>query len=227
MNTNTQTNQIQPGLRFVVADDHALVRGGLAMMIDMASPGADVLQANSLHQVKKILAENDQIDLLLLDLLMPGMEGALGIKSIRESWPEIPVIIVSVNEDIQSIRQAISAGAAGYIPKTSTPNVTVSAIKLVLDGGIYIPPHVLNLGDADTTSGTDQNRPSQDGTLTRRQLQVMELIESGKSNNTIAEELGLSTGTVKMHVSGIFKKLNASSRTEAVALYAKIRNSGA
>jgi DNA-binding NarL/FixJ family response regulator len=120
----------------------------------------------------------------------------------------------------------MSAGAAGYIPKTSTPTVTVSAIKLVLDGGLYVPPHILNIGNADIMESTNQNRSSHDGTLTRRQLQVMQLIESGKSNNTIAEELGLSTGTVKMHVSGIFKKLNASSRTEAVALYAKIRNSG-
>lgn len=226
MNTNTQTNQIQPGLRFLIADDHALVRGGLAMMIDLASPGADVLEANSLEQVKQLLAENDQIDLLLLDLLMPGMEGAKGIKSIRESWPDIPLIIVSVNEDIHSIRQSMSAGAAGYIPKTSTPNVTVSAIKLVLEGGIYIPPHVLHLGDADQVEQSDQSSPANEGPLTRRQLEVMALIESGKSNNSIAEELGLSTGTVKMHVSGIFKKLNASSRTEAVALYSKIRSGG-
>ena len=196
------------------------------MMLDMASPGAKVLQANSLDQVRQALSENDQIDLLLLDLLMPGMEGAAGIKSIRESWPDIPIIVVSVNEDIQSIRQSLSAGAAGYIPKTSTPNVTVSAIKLVIEGGVYIPPHVLNLDETTNSQTAIQQTPVQDGVLTRRQLEVMELIKTGKSNNTIAEELGLSTGTVKMHVSGIFKKLNATSRTEAVALYSKLSNSG-
>ena len=172
VNTNTQANKAHKELRFLIADDHALVRGGLAMMIDMASPGSEIIQANSLDQVQHSLAEDDQVDLLLLDLMMPGMEGTLGIKSIRESWPDIPIIIVSVNEDIQSIRQSMSAGAAGYIPKTSTPNITVSAIKLVLDGGIYIPPHVLNLDDSNATNSTNENVSSQDSTLTRRQLQV-------------------------------------------------------
>ncbi len=224
VNKKTETDQDQSSLRIVVADDHALVRGGLVMMLDIASPDALIFEANSLTQVTQILGENPQIDLLLLDLLMPGMDGERGIRTIRESWPDIPIIIVSVNEDLQSIRQSMSAGAAGYIPKTSTPNVTVSAIKLVLDGGIYIPPHVLHLNDTSETDSTELNESVRDETLTRRQLQVMELIETGKSNNAIAEQLGLSTGTVKMHVSGIFKKLNATSRTEAVALYSRIRN---
>ncbi len=219
----------QPGLRIVIADDHALVRGGLALLIDMASPGANILQANSLQQVTDILAQNDPVDLLLLDLMMPGMEGDIGIKTICAAWPDVPVIIVSVKEDIDSIRQSLVAGAMGYIPKTMTPDLTVSAVRLVLDGGIYIPPHVLRLNESQQVDPADENNSNQPRTsgeksgLTRRQLQVLELIESGKSNLAIADELGLSTGTIKMHVSGIFKKLKVANRTEAVAIYSRLK----
>ena len=215
----------QPGLRIVIADDHALVRGGLALLIDMAAPGAEILQAGSLEQVTEILAQETPVSLLLLDLLMPGMQGETGIRRITDSWPDIPVVIVSMKEDTETIRRLLAAGAMGYIPKTSSPDITVSAIRLVLDGGIYIPPHVLRLNENPSSPSPDpaDYRPSSSqGNLTRRQLQVLELIKSGKSNHAIASELGLATGTVKMHVSGIFRKLNVTNRTEAVATWSRI-----
>ncbi len=215
----------QSGLRIVIADDHALVRGGLALLIDMASPGAEVLHANSLGQVTDILSQKGAINLLLLDLMMPGMEGEAGLKTICSSWPDVPVIIVSVKEDIHSIRQCLAAGAMGYLPKTSRSNIIVSAIRLVLEGGIYIPPHVLQLDKSQSDHNLNPPGSVSENALTRRQLQVLELIESGKSNKAIAGELGLSTGTVKMHVSGIFKKLNIASRTEAVAVYSRLKKS--
>jgi DNA-binding NarL/FixJ family response regulator len=218
------TNNIPPPqavhLRILIADDHALVRGGLAMMIDMAKPGTEVLQANSLDQVTEILTGTSSVDLLLLDLTMPGMDGAAGIETICNSWPDVPVVVVSVTEDVESIRRCLAAGAMGYIPKTSTPNVTISAIRLVLDGGIYVPPHVLRPSNTQAQRADVTPAVAHDNPLTRRQLEVLDLIRAGKSNNAIAAELGLSTGTVKLHVSGIFKKLNVSNRTEAVAIYA-------
>ena len=222
ISTNTDS---QPGLRVVIADDHALVRGGLALLIDMTVPGAEVLQAGSLEQVTEILTQKTPVSLLLLDLLMPGMQGEAGVRSIADSWPDIPVVIVSMKEDTDTIRRLLAAGAMGYIPKTSTPDVTISAIRLVLDGGIYIPPHVLHLNENPSSPSPDPDDyrlPANQGNLTRRQLQVLELIKSGKSNNAIANELGLTTGTVKMHVSGIFKKLNVTNRTEAVAIWSTI-----
>ncbi len=215
----------QPGLRIVIADDHALVRGGLALLIDMAAPGAEILQAGSLEQVTEILAQETPVSLLLLDLLMPGMQGETGIRRITDSWPDIPVVIVSMKEDTETIRRLLAAGAMGYIPKTSSPDITVSAIRLVLDGGIYIPPHVLRLNEnlsSPSPDSADYRPSSHQGNLTRRQLQVLELIKSGKSNHAIASELGLTTGTVKMHVSGIFRKLNVTNRTEAVATWSRI-----
>ena len=222
-NANIEPLNHDSALRIVIADDHALVRGGLAMLMEMAAPESEILQANSIEQVIRILSEQKSVDLLLLDLMMPGMDGDHGIKQVRQTSPDVPIIIVSVNEDIDSIRSSLAAGAMGYIPKTSTPGVTVSAIKLVLGGGIYVPPHILNTANETRPAEVSTSEPAL-GPLTRRQQEVIKLIEAGKSNNAIAEELGLSTGTVKMHVSAIFKKLGAANRTEAVALFSKFRN---
>ena len=219
---SSENSQDQAKLNILVADDHALVRGGLTLLIDMAKPGSQVIEANSIERVNELLSQSPAVDLLLLDLMMPGMQGIDGIRSLSSKWPDVPIIIVSVTEDAQTIRQALAAGATGYIPKSSEPNVTIGAMKLVLDGGVYIPPHVL-VQSADTENGNGlSGGESEKGILSRRQLEVLELIQKGKSNNAIAEELGLSTGTVKMHVSGIFKKLKVTNRTEAVAIYSQL-----
>jgi DNA-binding NarL/FixJ family response regulator len=214
----------QTRLRIVIADDHALVRGGLALLIEMASPGAEVLQANNHTQVMAFLEENESVDLLLLDLMMPGMQGEIDIKAISQARPEIPIIIVSVKEDMDSIRSSLAAGAMGYIPKTSSPDVTVSAIQLVLAGGVYVPPHVLSLDKSDSNGASeDKNKTDNNFGLTHRQIEVLNFIAAGKSNQAIAGELGLTTGTIKMHVSAIFKRLNVSSRTEAAMKYSELK----
>jgi DNA-binding NarL/FixJ family response regulator len=227
--SENQLNSNDPHLQIVVADDHALVRGGLALLIEMATPNAKIIEANSFGQVTDILSEQGSIDLMLLDLMMPGMENDKGISSICRTWPGIPIIIVSVNEDIDTIRKALSAGAMGYIPKTSSPDVTISAVKLVLAGGIYVPPHILQqsayvpINNAPTPVPEIQVEAAQITALSRRQLEVLDLIVSGKSNQAIADELGLTTPTVKMHVSGILRKLEVKNRTEAVAKYSELR----
>lgn len=226
-NLTNQLSSNHPHLRIVVADDHALVRGGLALLIEMATPNVEIIEANSFGQVVEILSQQKMIDLMLLDLMMPGMENEKDISTICRSWPSIPIIIVSVNEDIDTIRKALAAGAMGYIPKTSSPDVTISAIQLVLAGGIYVPPHILqqsaNLSVSSTPKSEIQAEAAQITALSRRQLEVLDLIVSGKSNQTIADELGLTTPTIKMHVSGIFKKLDVKNRTEAVAKYSSLR----
>jgi DNA-binding NarL/FixJ family response regulator len=210
----------KPGLRIVIADDHALIRGGLALLIDMASSGAEVLQANNFKQVMIFLEQNEPVDLLLLDLMMPGMKGEADIKAISQRWPEVPIIIVSVKEDLNSIRSSLAAGAMGYIPKTSSPDVTVSAIQLVLAGGVYVPPHVLSLGSTGLEGVSEEEN---NFGLTQRQTEVLNFVVVGKSNQAIASELGLTTGTIKMHVSAIFKRLNVSSRTEAAMKYSEFK----
>jgi DNA-binding NarL/FixJ family response regulator len=217
-------NQIQEDPirhQIVIADDHALVRGGLELVVKMAVPNADIFQTNSFEDTIKILSENSSIDLLLLDLMMPGMDGEKSIFNISNIYPSVPIVIVSVKEDFDSIHMAISSGASGYIPKTSLPEVTISAINLVLAGGVYIPPHVLKsrIGTNTDSSSPESNIINKPKILSKRQEEVINLIKIGKSNQSIATELDLTIPTIKMHVSAIFKKLDAKNRTEAVAKY--------
>ncbi len=214
-------------LRIVVADDHALVRGGMVLLIKMIEENVEIIEANDFSQAFEALGQNEPVDLMLLDLLMPGMEGTKGVERICREWPDVPVVVVSVNEETEAIRQAIAAGAMGYIPKTSSPGVTMSAIKLVLSGGVYVPPHVLRTAASDVSLEAGREAVEPNGAaekasrtgLTPRQVQVLDLIALGKSNKAVAEKLGLSTGTVKMHTSRIFKVLKVENRTEAVAKF--------
>lgn len=218
-----------PVFRIVVADDHALVRGGLVQLVRLVEENVEIIEANDFNQTLELLAEGQAIDLLLLDLLMPGMNGMEGIKQICKDSPDVPVIVVSVRENIAAIRNALAAGAVGYIPKTSSPDVMMSAIKLVLSGGVYVPPHVLGLSAPIDETIEDQLAAENNellpnkgySKLTQRQQEVLDLMALGKSNKEIADALGLTTGTVKMHSSRIFKSLNVQNRTEAVAKFAK------
>jgi len=219
-------------LRIVIADDHALVRGGLGILIRTLHPDTQIIECNDLARVLQTLDGTDSIDLLLIDLMMPGMDTSESIQQICGKWPDVPIVVVSVREDMQIIRQALRAGAAGYIPKTSTPDVTLNAIRLVLSGGIYIPPDALELRGATeepampfvkVRKATAEAPPPRDFPLTTRQVDVIERIAEGKSNKEVGEELGLTAGTIKMHLSRIYKVLKAKSRTDAVAKYAKLR----
>ena len=215
----------------LVADDHALVRGGLTQLVKLVEENVEVVETNDYKQTLELLSQDQVVDLLLLDLLMPGMNGVEGISNICKRWPEIPVIVVSAKEDIGTIRSALAAGAMGYIPKTSSPEVMMSAIKLVISGGVYIPPHVLGAGTLSEDRLQEQNiavSPEENfkvgyGMLTERQLEVLDLMAFGKSNKEIANDLGLTTGTVKMHSSRIFKTLNVQNRTEAVMKYTQLK----
>lgn len=222
-----------PAFRIVIADDHALIRGGLAILIKTFDPRTIILECNSFEKVLKTLESSDRVDLLLIDLLMPGMESIESIRHICTKWPEVPVVVVSVREEMQVIRQALRAGAVGYIPKASSPEVTVNAIRLVLSGGIYIPPDALEMR-LETKNGAPSKEETSGGPpvpkqaiasnlpLTARQIEVLDLIAEGKSNKEIGDELGLTAGTIKMHLSRIYKVLNAKSRTDALAKYARL-----
>jgi len=214
----------QQPLKIIIADDHALVRGGLALVVNMASFDTEILQANNFKQVIVLLREAGSLDLIMLDLMMPGMDNENSINTIRKIQPDLPIIIVSVKEDHSSIQESLAAGASGYIPKTSSPSVTVSAIKLVLAGGIYVPPHVLNTSETILDSAPLVEEQTKTATLSKRQIEVLTLITLGKSNQMIADELVLSIPTIKMHVSAIFKKLSVKNRTEAVSKYAALKH---
>ena len=218
--------------RIMVADDHALVRCGLVQLVKLVVENVEIVEANDFKQTLEYLKEGIPVDLLLLDLLMPGMSGMEGIKKICKDWPEVPVIVVSAREDVAAIRSALAAGAMGYIPKTSSPDVMMSAIKLVLSGGVYVPPHVLGTSSSNDDPIQERAYAAESfgnsleqgyAQLTPRQLEVLDLMALGKPNRDIANDLGLNVGTVKMHSSRIFKTLNVQNRTEAVAMYAQFK----
>lgn len=224
--------ELSEPLRILIADDHALVRGGLSLLIRTLHPETVIQECSNFEKVTRALESAEPIDLLLIDLLMPGMQSVESIHSICRKSPDLPVIVVSVKEEMHLIRQALRAGASGYIPKSSPPDVTLNAIRLVLSGGIYIPPDALELRNFAAHDGTggDQPRPApqesatSSSPLTPRQSNVLELIAEGKSNQEVGTELGLTAGTVKMHLSRIYKVLNAKSRTDALAKYNRLRN---
>ena len=220
-------------LKILIADDHALVRGGLSALIRTLLPDIAIRECNSFEHVTRTLSEENDFDLLLIDLMMPGMQSVESIQFLCSNWPDVPIVIVSVKEDMHLIRQALRAGATGYIPKSSSPNVTLNAVRLVLSGGIYIPPDALELrGFADDESdrkpvlkAVAEENQGADAGLTPRQVDVLDLIAEGKSNQEIGDELGLTAGTVKMHLTRIYKSLGAKSRTDALAKYNRLRRS--
>ena len=179
--------------QIVIADDHALVRGGLELVVKMAVPNSDIFQTNSFDETLKVLSDETSIDLLLLDLMMPGMKAEKSIINICNKYPGVPIVIVSVKEDFDSIHMAISSGASGYIPKTSLPEVTISAIKLVLAGGVYIPPHVLNTRiDISQEQAIQQpNIIKKPKILSKRQEEVFNLIKVENQINLLQLNLGL------------------------------------
>lgn len=216
-------------LQILIADDHALVRGGLGALIGTLLLNITISECSSFEHVTRTLGEGNDVDLLLIDLMMPGMQSVESIQFLCKNWPDVPVIVVSVKEEMHLIRQALRAGAAGYIPKSSSPDVTLNAIRLVLSGGIYIPPDALELRNLaeeqdDGKATLPEERDNADAGLTSRQVDVLDLLAEGKSNQEIGEELGLTAGTVKMHLTRIYKSLGAKSRTDALARYNRLRS---
>lgn len=206
----------------LLADDHALIRDGIKLVLQRLDNDVEVLEANNYDEAYNISNEADQIDLILLDLNMPDMDKYEGISNIRAIAPNSHLVILSASNDSNDIRQSLKRGANGYIPKSSPNEVLLSAIQLVLSGGTYIPPAALH-EDYHYTSKTPtetnevkidpENRAAQ---LTKRQLEVIDLLVEGDSNKLIAETLHISDTTVKAHLNAIFKLLNVKNRTQAV-----------
>ncbi len=190
---------------FLVADDHWLVRQGLRHTLSELGNEVRITEAASFSDVTSALEGGRKFDLLLLDLDMPGMTPTEGMAHIRESFPALPLVVVSGTDDPITIRQMISAGAAGFIPKSVSPTIMLRALQLVLSGGIYVPPSALEMLETE-------GEPS----LTDRQTQVLRLLADGAPNKTIANELGLALPTVKIHVAAVLRQLSARNRTEAV-----------
>ena len=206
-------------LEVLIADDHPLFREALAEVVGQISRDHRCLQAASLEETVTLARDAVELDLILLDLMMPGMDGVAGLSLLRHEVPAVPIVVVSAKTDRAAVMEAISHGAIGFITKTSPRSVMVEALLQVLDGGIYLPTDVIR--QFDTRPGRDVD-PSGKGprhlltSLTRKQLLVLERLAKGESNKQIARALSLAEPTVKAHVSAILRKLNVRSRASAI-----------
>ena len=203
----------------LIADDHPLVRGALREAVSAIVKSPTVIEAGSFDELVAAFQSDADIDLVLLDLTMPGVQGFSGLLFLRASHPEAPVAVVSGNEDRTVIRRCIELGASGYLPKSLDPSSMKAAIKSVLDGQVFTPDDV-DLSETPDRETSDMVRRL--ATLTPQQVRVLMMLSTGLLNKQIAYELSVSEATVKAHVSAILQKLDVDSRTQAVIAASKI-----
>ncbi len=205
--------------RIVIVDDHPLFRGALNQALSSALADVEIDEAGSLDDFTALLGGGKDIDLILLDLAMPGVQGLSGLLFLRAQHPEIPVMIVSASDDAGTVRRALEFGAAGYVPKSLAVEDIRAAVRAVLDGQVWTPPGI-SLEGATDPEVTDLGRRI--STLTPQQMRVLMMLGEGLLNKQIAYKLGVSEATIKAHVSAILQKLGVDSRTQAVIAIGKI-----
>ncbi|MEK7945069.1 response regulator transcription factor [Pigmentiphaga sp. YJ18] len=212
-------------MKILIADDHRLVIEAVKVKLAELGPDVEFRMALKVEDLRH--EATDDLDLALIDLTMPGAEGYSHIAELRERLPALPIIVLSGVEDPDVMRAAIDLGALGFIPKAYSPDVMLSAVRLVLAGGVFVPQMMLSgmshqpagapLAAADAAGGARSTSLDQlRGLLTERQIDVLRLLSQGKPNKLIARDLGISEGTVKIHLAAIFRALDVRNRTEAV-----------
>jgi DNA-binding NarL/FixJ family response regulator len=211
-------------MKILLVDDHPLFREGIALLLRRLSDRLDLFQASTCDEAFAVCTANSDIDLVLLDLNLDGLRGMDGLAILRERFPGIAVVVMSSIADAVTVRKAIDQGAMGYIPKSSSAEIMLNALRLVLAKGIYLPPNLLAASGAAAPMATLRERlPTGEGPvsptalgLTPRQSDVLYLVLQGKPIKLICRELGLGEGTVKGHVSAVLRALNVTTRTQAI-----------
>ena len=202
-------------MKILVIDDHGLFREGLCHVLNELDAAMQILEAADFDRAWNYVNTNPDLDLVLLDLQMPGKDGFSALDSFTKHYPAIPVVIVSASNQRSDVQRALDAGAMGFIPKESTSKIMLGALRLILDGGIYVPS---NLSQHELTTVTDANKHG----LTPRQLDVLLFLAQGCSNKEIAARMSLAEATVKMHITAIMKALGVTNRTQAAMAAEKL-----
>lgn len=206
-------------MKILLADDHPLFREGVKPVLLKLDRRVTLIEAHDYPSAFIAMHKAKEVDLALLDLYMPGMSGLDGVTRFRAAFPDIPVVVLSASELVEDIHKLLAAGALGYITKASPSDVILDALQQVLAGGIYVPPSLMALpADADDAPRAINNNQA----LTVRQLQVLREMAKGLSNRQIGEVLQVTEGTVKLHVTAIFRLLRVTNRTEAVLVIQKM-----
>ena len=198
-------------LKILIADDHTLFRESLSLLLlRLEDREPTIIQANHSEQAIQLAEQTPDLDMILMDIDMPGTSGMSAIKTLRQVVPDVPIIMISADEGSHQIFRAIDLGARGFIPKTTSADVMLSALKLVLNGGVYLPEQFLV---AYQNHGSNSGNEKQ---LTPRQMEILRLLQKGEQNKNIAHQLNLSESTVKVHVRRLFTALDARNRSQAV-----------
>jgi len=199
-------------MKILLADDHVLFRAGLIHVLRQLDNNVEVIEAGTCADALALAEAHPDLTLALLDLRMPDGDGLNAFAAIIERRSTLPVVVLSASEKRDDMQRALKAGALGFIPKATTPTVMLNALRLVLSGGIYVPPEMIHLSDSGGSAGDGDASASG---LTPRQFDVLARLIEGKTNKAIANELGLTEATVKAHVTAVFRALKVNNRTQA------------
>ncbi|GIU97479.1 MAG: DNA-binding response regulator [Actinomycetota bacterium] len=204
-------------MRILIVDDHALVRRGMYHVVKEGFPEADVLEAGSAEEALKLLRRPDAVDLALVDVRMPDLDGLELLRAIKSEWPDLPVIMISTYENAPYVKRALADGAAGYLLKDATPEDLTQAINVAISGsGNVLSPRVIqNLFEEQQGQAGGGGGRRTEYSLTQREQDILALLAEGRSNRDIAQRLYLSEKTVKAHLAAIFRKLGVTNRTQA------------
>lgn len=209
-------------LKILLIEDHALVREGMAQLVRQLEDDVEVLEAATADAGTAVLEQMPELDLVVLDLSLPGMDGLSWLKIARRRFPAVPVVVVSAHDDSETVRKVMRDGASGFVAKASPTDRLLDSLRRVLEGEIVEPSKspvypmgIDHPGEAPARPGATRNRASDLG-LSPRQTEVLQLLAKGKTNGEIGQLLGLTEGTVKIHVTAVFKALNVKNRTQAL-----------
>lgn len=202
--------------RILIIEDHALVREAMAQRVAHVEAGMECIEAGSADEALALLERGEDVDLAIIDLMLPGMNGFSLLSIFAKRFPDIPAIVVSAMDDEASVRRALKAGASGFVSKASSGEVLAQAVREALDGGMPTP-----CGTGGRPSSARGLTPAERFGLTAAQGRVLELLVGGRSNREIAELLGLSEGTVKVHMTAIYRALGVGSRSQALVALAR------
>jgi DNA-binding NarL/FixJ family response regulator len=219
-------------VKILAVDDHPLIRDALSQVLKVLDPDMHLFSAASAQETLITATNHPDLNLVLLDLSLPDANGFEVLHQLREQHPGIPVVVLSATDDAATVMRALDDGAMGFIPKTSSNDVLLGALRLVLAGGVYLPAEVLRHSAATappaqpssqaTLSSAQRELTCRDLGLTDRQAEVLALVVQGKPNKLICRNLNLAEGTVKIHISSILRALNVTNRTEAVVAVGKL-----
>ncbi len=201
-------------MKILIADDHALFRDGLSMHLERLVPDAEIVHAADYSQAINLLNKDKNFNLMIADLEMPDMRWEDGVAELRRLAPEARLVVISANDDNRNVKRALELGISGYISKRAETKVLTSALQLVLDGGTYLPPSLIENANVGLfMDGGDRERHK---LLTPRQSEVLGFVAEGLSNKQIAYEMGVSEATVKLHINALLRAVGATNRTQAV-----------